>query len=1738
MTSPNRGVTSGRALAESRILSLMILSLLAISPLFTVASLQVSGASSPTAAAVAPPVAAVPLVRSAGTPAATSIVGLGAPLAESLSSGPNSNTPPPPGTTGAYIWTDQNDYPPESNVTIYGINFLPVADVNVTITNPDSSIASWLTLTNSSGEFTTMYKLDSLGGLYYVNATEGTNHATTTFTDTVTIDFSTVNPSDSVGTTKSSFFTTDDVYATIVTTSNGGGSGVNPADGFAYVISGSCPTINNTPLTDVSGGYETVSYSTTGTFVEKVWPAPTSAGIYAIVIDANKNNLWDTKEPCATFTVTAPSLTATFDAPVIRTGGDVSGSTAVLTVTVGGSGATCTGGSATTVTKSMLGSSGYTTSAVSSGTDVCFSYSSPVASTAAGKQYRWGSISSATGSATGQSGQSGSFTITTNSAVTASYVTQWQVTFAVAPPAGGSTTPSGTAFYDAGSLAILATPSTNWVFSSWSSNTGSITFTSSTSASTSATISGTGTITANFEVTTSTTISCASPAIVGSPDSCTLTVSNVDTTYHTAPTGTAAFSSAPAGFPASELLSSGDCTPTMTSVSCTFSFTPSAGSEGTYSALKASYGGDTTHQASSGTTSLDVTTGTSTTIACPSTSILYTGTNDCTVTVQSDDSSDDLAPTGTVTVTFTQTNGNLDSYSQTCTLSGASGTSTCTTTFTADGGDEGTWTAAASYPGDGFHGLSATIHSASFEVTTGTTVSLSCSPTSIDWNGDTETCVATVTSADSGDDVSITGTLTVANLPSDASQTTCILSGPAATATCKITYAASSGDEGTYTVTASYGGDTYHAVSGPSSSQTFTVKTDTTTTFTCTFDYISYTGSTTCTVTVTNADTGYPTPPSGTISITATGPSDFPALCSPLSGSGDSSTCTFTYDAASGDEGVWSIYSTFASGDTTHIDSDSSGSPFALTIYTTSTTALTCPSPVSITTAGSTEDCTVTVTPEDSGAPSITGDKVTIAITLHSTPGTLSLSSSSCNLGSKVSGAYSCDVNFNLPSGSEGSYTLTATYPTDSTAQVLGSSGTANLVIVTGTSIGISCSPSSIDWSAGVESCVATVTSADSGDSQSITGTVTASSDFPDASSCTLTGPAASAHCTFTFTADSGDEGSYSVTASYGGDAYHGTSGPSNSQSFKVTTGTSTSFTTCPTPATVGVAESCTVTVTSTDTNDDTMPSGTIAFTGYPTGFPSGCTLSSTMDGVASCTFSWTPSLGSEGTYTVTATYSSDSYHAGSSGQVAIVVQQRSTSTLVDCTPSTILVGGQSTCTATVTDTSGGTPVTPTGTVVFTSGTGTFSIAAGYAFTSPGTCTLVPVSLGVAKCAVTYTASSAGTLTVTGTYSGDADHFSSYGSFALNVYAFAVTTCVADGNFNCNDTMEAVFTSCTSATCHLTATNPGDEFYVYQFTNNQGTSVTPTLNVVIPWDSAFNACAFTLKGAQPVRVNGGPGIYQLGACTSTGQTLTVTLGTVGAGQTVLVEVHLDYNLKYGYTGAGCATGAPTYCTENTFNRGYTFKSSLSLSGPITVPTSDANVGVVGKKATALGGFIMDSNGDPKTMLTVVVTDSHGSPISCYNNVGALIPACVETTDMSGWYFFTFANSGTYIVNVYNSVNQLKAGPTTIKLSNNQFMEADFKNLAPSDPIVQGRVTSSTGMPMGGVTVQLIAHNGKVFATTMTDADGYYVFRFSQPGTYKVEIILPSGYSSPQTSFTLSLTQFQTATVDFELTKAS
>jgi hypothetical protein len=170
-------------------------------------------------------------------------------------------------------------------------------------------------------------------------------------------------------------------------------------------------------------------------------------------------------------------------------------------------------------------------------------------------------------------------TVTTSSVSMSTYhtvnfnsVTQYQVTFVVSPSGSGSTSPAGTNVWeDTGSLSISTSANSGFSFLSWSSDTVSITFISTSSASTTATISGTGTITANFlgalDHFTFSTIS--NPQTAGVGFSVTVTAYDAYGNVETGFTGSVSLTESNGGTvtPSSVTISSGGQVTTTVSVS-------------------------------------------------------------------------------------------------------------------------------------------------------------------------------------------------------------------------------------------------------------------------------------------------------------------------------------------------------------------------------------------------------------------------------------------------------------------------------------------------------------------------------------------------------------------------------------------------------------------------------------------------------------------------------------------------------------------------------------------------------------------------------------------------------------------------------------------------------------------------------------------------------------------------------------------------------------------------------------------------------------------------------------------------------------------------------------------------------------------------------------------------------------------------------------------------------------------
>jgi hypothetical protein len=493
-----------------------------------------------------------------------------------------------------------------------------------------------------------------------------------------------------------------------------------------------------------------------------------------------------------------------------------------------------------------------------------------------------------------------------------------------------------------------------------------------------------------------------------------------------------------------------------------------------------------------------------------------------------------------------------------------------------------------------------------------------------------------------------------------------------------------------------------------------------------------------CTATVTDTGGGTPTTPTGTVSWGSSPAGTFaPSQCTltPTATPGVA-TCSVGFTPSSaGSNTITASYG----GSLTH--NGSQGQTTVQVAKRSTRTTVTCtPTTARV---GESTTCTATVTDTSGGTATTPTGSVS-----WSSDGPGGFASSSCTL--DASG--SCSVTYTPSAVGDGSHAITGSYGGDATH--LTSSGSDTVTVqeaMRSTGTTVSCTPATVAVGDST-TCTATVTDTAGGTGSTPTGSVTWSSDGAgdfSSASCTLD---TSGSCSVTYTPSAIGDGSHAVTGSYGGDASHLTS--SGGDTVTVTKRSTETTVSC-TPSTVAVDEptTCTATVTDASGGSASTPTGSVSWSSGGAGdfSTASCTLVA-----GSCSVTYTPSAVGSGSHAVTGSYGGDETHLDSSGGDTVTVTKRSTQTGVSCTPSSFRAGGNTTCTATVTDTAGGTASTPTGTVSWSSdGTGGFSSGG-----SPtNSCTLDDTG----RCSITYGATRAGTDKITASYGGDAKHETSSG---------------------------------------------------------------------------------------------------------------------------------------------------------------------------------------------------------------------------------------------------------------------------------------------------------------------------------------------------------------------------------------
>ncbi len=116
------------------------------------------------------------------------------------------------------------------------------------------------------------------------------------------------------------------------------------------------------------------------------------------------------------------------------------------------------------------------------------------------------------------------------------------------------------------------------------------------------------------------------------------------------------------------------------------------------------------------------------------------------------------------------------------------------------------------------------------------------------------------------------------------------------------------------------------------------------------------------------------------------------------------------------------------------------------------------------------------------------------------------------------------------------------------------------------------------------------------------------------------------------------------------------------------------------------------------------FPSGSVSFgSDNPGTFAPGtsCTLAQVgATSTSSCSVTYTPTANA-GTHKLSGAYSGSATHKISDGGFDLTVTKRTTATAVSCSPGSVALNEGSSCTATVSDTDGGTKSFPSGSVSF-----------------------------------------------------------------------------------------------------------------------------------------------------------------------------------------------------------------------------------------------------------------------------------------------------------------------------------------------------------------------------------------------------------------------------------------------------
>jgi hypothetical protein len=477
-----------------------------------------------------------------------------------------------------------------------------------------------------------------------------------------------------------------------------------------------------------------------------------------------------------------------------------------------------------------------------------------------------------------------------------------------------------------------------------------------------------------------------------------------------------------------------------------------------------------------------------------------------------------------------------------------------------------------------------------------------------------------------------------------------------------------------------------------------------------------------------------------------------------------------------------------------------------------------------------------------------------------------------------------------------------------------------------------------------------------------------------------LTAPLAGNPAAGTTTTAALPVGSYTVTATYAGDANYGSSTVVLVSPQVVTqVQTSTALIATPNPGTAG--NNVAITATVTPSSGATAPTGTVTITDTF----NGATVTLVNAGALTTgAYTLNTATLAPGTHSLAVTYSGNADDAGSSATLSLIISQPATTTTVTAAPAAPIAGTPVVLTATVAASAGA--VAPAGAVTFTDTFNGATVALGAG----------PINLSAKGTATVNLATLApGTHSIVASYPGDADDGASSGTLSLVVaQATTATTVTAAPNpatvqstitFSANVTGNGAMPTgtvsflangnialgtgtlnATGTTTVINATLAGGSYQitaVYSGDPNDAASTSAAITEVvglIPTATTLSTAATTGANSQTILVStvqnsGMLGVPPTGTVTFTSGTTTVGTATLNADGVATLTPNLNagtYTIIASYGGDslhGPSASSPVTVTSN----GTSFTLTVT---PATVSMATTQNATVTVTLTSVSGF--------------------------------------------------------------------------------------------------------------------------------------------------------------------------------------